>query len=262
MKADHVDVAAGKTAARNRAFAHIGIAVAVIIAGLVAKSQLAWVANYPEKWIIPLKNWITDFFEWIVYSVKFFAGTPYEFVPTDITRDSIKILEYLLSFAEGVFFSGFSLGVAPIPWVTVVGLAFILGYWVAGWRVALIVGGSFLYLSVFGVWQPSMDTFSLVLVTVPFVFTVGLGLGIGVAKSRRVEKFITPFFDLMQAMPPFAYMVPIVVLFGIGDVPAMLAVGVFAIPPVARCVALGLKTVPKEVVEAGEMMGCSNRQML
>jgi glycine betaine/proline transport system permease protein len=209
-----------------------------------------------------LKKWITDFFEWLVYEVKFFEGSQYEFVPTDVTRGMIKVFEYQLSFTDGLFFNGFKIGIAPLPWITIVGLMFILGHWVAGWRVAMIAGGSFLYLALFSVWRPAMDTFSLVLITVPFVFCVGLALGIWIAKSARAEKLITPLFDLMQAMPPFAYMVPIVVLFGIGDVPAMLAVAVFAVPPVARCIALGLKTVPKEVIEAGEMAGCSERQLL
>ena len=262
METEHIDIAQEKAAARKRLFLHLGIAIAIIVAGLAAKSQFSWVAKYPRKWVLPLKNWITDFFEWVVYGVKFFEGTTYQFVPTDITRGMIVPFKYILSFMEGVFFNGFEGGADPIPWVTVVGLMFILGHWVGGWRVALIVGGSFLYLSIIGVWLPSMDTFSLVMVTVPFVFIAGLGLGIWVAKSRRVENFMTPVFDFMQAMPPFAYMVPIVVLFGIGDVPAMLAVGVFAIPPVARCIALGLKSVPNEVVEAGEMIGCSERQML
>lgn len=251
-----------QSAGRRRTLLHVGLAVLIIIGGLIAKDHLSWVVKYPRKWVIPLKNWITDFFEWLVYGVKFFEGTKYEFVPTDVTRGMIKIFEYQVSFTEGLLFNGFRVGIDPLPWVTVVGLMFILGHWVAGWRVSLIVGGSFLYLSLFSVWQPSMDTFSLVLVAVPFVFSVGVVLGIWVAKSARIEKMVTPLFDLMQAMPPFAYMVPIVVLFGIGDVPAMLAVAVFAVPPVARCVSLGLKTVPKEVVEAGEMMGCTNHQML
>lgn len=257
-----IDIEHNLALARKRTLTHVGIAIAIIVGGLLAKGQFDWIAKYPKKWVIPLKVWITDFFEWLVYGVTFFEGTSYQFVPTDITRGMIKIFEYQVSFTEGLFFNGFRIGIEPLPWITVVGLMFILGHWVAGWRISLIVGGSFLYLSLFSVWQPSMDTFSLVLVTVPFVFTVGLALGIWVAKSARAEKMLTPMFDLMQAMPPFAYMVPIVVLFGIGDVPAMLAVAVFAVPPVARCVALGLKTVPHEVIEAGEMTGCTERQML
>lgn len=247
---------------RRRNVVHALIALSIIVAGILAKNQFAWAEKYPRGWVIPLKNWITDFFEWLVYGVKFFEGTSYEFVPTDVTRGMIKIFEYQLSFTDGLFFNGFRIGVEPLPWITVVGMMAILGHWIAGWRLALLAGGSFLYLSVFSVWRPAMDTFSLVLLTVPVVFAIGLLLAIWMSRSVRVERVVTPFFDLMQAMPPFAYMVPIVVLFGIGDVPAMLAVSVFAVPPVARCILLGLQTVPHEVIEAGEMAGCSPRQML
>ena len=251
-----------RTAARWRLLRYMSVAALIIIAGILAKSQFAWVQEFPRGWQIPLQKWITAFFEWLVYEVKFFPGTGYEFAPTDITRGAIKIFAYQIAFTKGLLFDGFRFGLDPIPWVTVVGLMTILGHWVAGWRLALFIGSLFLYLALFSVWQPSMDTFALVLVAVPFVFSVGVLLGILIAKSPRIEKFVTPCFDLMQAMPPFAYMVPIVVLFGIGDVPAMLAIAVFAIPPVARCVSLGLKTVPSEVVEAGQMMGCSSFQLL
>ncbi len=244
------------------ALRYLGLAMVIIIAGIIAKGQLGWVEKYPRKWVIPLKDWISQFFEWIVYEVRFFEGSRFEFIPTDITRGFVNLMEYPLNFTENLFFKGFEFGVDPLPWITFVGLAFIIGYWVAGWRTALIVGGAFLYLALFSVWQPSMDTFSLVIITVPFVFIIGLFLGILIAKNKFAEKIFTPMFDLMQAMPPFAYMVPIVVLYGIGDVPAMIATAVFAIPPVARCVSLGLKTVPDNIVEAGLMMGCNERQML
>lgn len=246
---------------RKTLFTQLGIAAAIIILGILVKSQFEWVVKYPRKWVIPLKDWISDFFEWLVYEVKFFEGSAIEFVPTDITRGFVSLMNYPLNFTESLFFKGFQAGADPIPWITFVGLAFILGHWVAGWGASLVVGGGFLYLALFSVWQPSMDTFSLVIITVPFVFIIGLFLGISISKSKRMETFLTPVFDLMQAMPPFAYMVPIVVLYGIGDVPAMIATAIFAIPPVARCVALGLKAVPENVIEAGEMMGCSVRQM-
>lgn len=107
-----------------------------------------------------------------------------------------------------------------------------------------------------------MQTFSLVIVTVPLVFLIGLLLGILMARYRRIESLITPLFDILQSMPPFAYMVPIVVLYGVGNVPAMVATAVFAVPPVARCVVLGLKGISHELIEAGLMMGCTPLQLL
>ena len=80
--------------AGRRMLMHVGIAAAIIVVGIIVKDQFSWVAKYPRKWVIPLKNRITDFFEWLVYGVRFFVGTRFEFVPTDITRGMIKIFEY------------------------------------------------------------------------------------------------------------------------------------------------------------------------
>ncbi|MFT5644387.1 MAG: glycine betaine/proline transport system permease protein [Janthinobacterium sp.] len=234
----------------------------IVLGGRLAHQHLAWVASYPSAWVLPLDGWIGAFFEWIVYELKFFSGTAFEFSVRDVTRGFVSVLRYPLSFTEALFFSGFNERVPALPWVTVVGLAAILGHWAGGWRTALVGALSFLYLAVFGVWEASMQTFSLVIVTVPLVFAIGLLLGIWMARVRRFETMVTPLFDMLQSMPPFAYMVPIVVLYGIGNVPAMVATAVFAVPPVARCVALGLKSVSHELTEAGLMMGCTPLQLL
>src|SRR3546814_7706370 len=92
-----------------------------------------------------------------------------------------------------------------------------------------------------------MQTFSLVLITVPLVFLLGLIAGILMNRSPHFKSVITPLFDVLQSMPPFAYLVPIVVLYGVGNVPAMIATALFAVPPVARCIALGLGGVSKGV---------------
>src|SRR5690606_23741698 len=131
-----------------------------------------------------------------------------------------------------------------------------------GWRSALLGAVAFTYLALFGVWKASMQTFSLVLVTVPMVFLIGLIAGVLMSKSRRFKNAVTPLFDILQSMPPFAYLVPIVVLYGVGNVPAMIATALFAVPPVARCIALGLESVRHGVLEAGRMMGCTRWQLL
>ncbi|MFT6589548.1 MAG: glycine betaine/proline transport system permease protein [Rhodoferax sp.] len=253
-------------ASQLRAFRRLlGLAllvVLIVLAGRVANEQLTWVTRYPSAWILPLSDWIATFFEWLVYELRFFSGTTFEFSPRDVTRGFVSLLSYPLAFTESLFFSGFNDQMPALPWVTVVGLAALLGHWAGGWRAALTGGLAFLYLAVFGVWEASMQTFSLVIVTVPLVFLIGLLLGILMARYRRIESLITPLFDILQSMPPFAYMVPIVVLYGVGNVPAMVATAVFAVPPVARCVVLGLKGISHELIEAGLMMGCTPLQLL
>ena len=237
-------------------------ALAIIVLGQVAAGQVGWVAKYPSGWTLPLKEWIDAFFEWVVYDARFFEGTALEFTARNLTRGFAAWLSYPLSLSESLFFNGFSVGVAALPWITVTGLATLLGHWLGGWRTALLAALAFTYLAVFGVWQPSMQTFALVVITVPMVFLIGLVLGIFMSKSPRFKRLVTPLFDILQSMPPFAYLVPIVVLYGVGNVSAMIATALFAVPPVARCVALGLETVSSGVLEAGRMMGCTRWQLL
>lgn len=237
-------------------------AIVIILLGQFAVSRLAWVEQYPSDWVLPLKGWIDSFFEWLVYGVQFFGGTSFEFTPRDLTRGFSGLLAYPLGLSESLFFDGFSKQVPALPWITVVGLAALLGHWLGGWRSALFGAAAFTYLALFGVWQASMQTFSLVLVTVPIVFSIGLVAGVLMSKNQHFKNAVTPLFDILQSMPPFAYLVPIVVLYGVGNVPAMIATALFAVPPVARCISLGLERVGKGVLEAGQMMGCTRWQLL
>lgn len=253
---------AGSLRASRRLLGLALMVILIVVLGRVANEQFAWVTRYPTAWVLPLSDWIATFFEWLVYEVRFFRGTGLEFSPRDVTRGFVSLLSYPLTFTESLFFSGFSDRMPALPWVTVVGLAALVGHWAGGWRAALTGGLSFLYLAVFGVWEASMQTFALVTVAVPLVFLIGLLLGILMARYRRIESLVTPLFDIVQSMPPFAYMVPIVVLYGVGNVPAIVATAVFAVPPVARCVVLGLKGISHELIEAGLMMGCTPLQLL
>lgn len=149
-----------------------------------------------------------------------------------------------------------------VPWVAIV-LGFgILGHWVGGWRLALTAVLCMGYLGVTGLWRESMKTFSLVVVAVPFSALLGLWLGVWVTRSKRAAKIITPVFDLMQATPHLAYLVPVVVMFGAGQVPALIATVIFAMPPMARCTILAIQTVPSDITESGRMSGCTPRQLL
>lgn len=249
------------TTAQHRLWYWIA-ALAIIVLGQFSVSRLDWVAQYPSDWVLPIQDWIDSFFEWLVYGVRFFDGTSWAFTPRDLTRGFSALLAYPLWLTESLFVSGFSKYVPALPWITVVGLAALLGHWLGGWRSALLGAIAFMYLAVFGVWQASMQTFSLVLITVPLVFLIGLVAGVFMSKSQHFKNVVTPLFDILQSMPPFAYLVPIVVLYGVGDVPAMIATALFAVPPVARCIALGLDSVRDGVLEAGQMMGCTRWQLL
>lgn len=152
--------------------------------------------------------------------------------------------------------------VKPLPWVAVVAGFAIFAHWVGGWRLSILVAVCMSYLAFTGLWRESMKTFSLVAVAVPFSAVLGLFLGVWVTRSERAARVLGPMFDVMQATPHLAYLVPVVVMFGAGQVPALIATVIFAMPPMARCTILALQTVPSDVVESGEMNGCTKRQML
>ena len=149
-----------------------------------------------------------------------------------------------------------------IPWIAVV-LGFgIFGHWVGGWRTALLAIACMGYLAFTGLWRESMKTFSLVVVAVPFSALLGLWLGVWATRSKRALRIVTPMFDLMQATPHLAYLVPVVVMFGAGQVPALIATVIFAMPPMARCTILAIGTVPDDIIESGRMSGCTESQLL
>ena len=148
-----------------------------------------------------------------------------------------------------------------LPWTVVAGGAILLGYKLQGKGLAMLAGFSTIYLAVFGQWEPSMQTLSFVLFAAPVSFILGLTLGIWAYKNRKVELTLNPFLNVMQIMPHFSYLVPVMVFFGIGDHAGAIATIIFATPPMVRLTVLGLKRVSPETLEAGMMSGCSNFQL-
>ena len=149
-----------------------------------------------------------------------------------------------------------------LPWTAVVGGAAILGYQLQGIRLALLAGIGFAYLSIFGQWEPSMQTLSFVLVSAPVCFILGLGFGIWGYLNRTVEEALQPILNFMQTLPHFSYLVPIMVLFGVGDHAGAIATIIFATPPMIRLTILGLRKISPDIVDSGLMSGCSKFQLL
>ncbi len=149
-----------------------------------------------------------------------------------------------------------------LPWTVVTGGFAILGYALGGMRLAIFVGGAFVYIAVFGQWQPSMQTLSFVLVAAPVAVSIGMLMGIWAFKSKVVESVLNPLLNMAQIVPHFSYLIPVMVFFGIGDHAGAIATVIFATPPMVRLTLLGLKKVPPETSEAGMMTGCTNWQLM
>ncbi len=172
-------------------------------------------------------------------------------------------VETIVAFTSWDFISTYPWAKLPgLPWTIVAGGAILLGHKLSGKNLAIFAAITMIYISAFGQWKPSMQTLSFVMVAAPISFILGLGFGIWAYKSKRVEKILNPLLNVAQTMPHYSYLVPIMVLFGIGDHAGAIATIIFATPPMVRLTLLGLRKVSPEVIEAGKMSGCTDYQLL
>ncbi|UGA57644.1 ABC transporter permease [Vibrio sp. VB16] len=169
-----------------------------------------------------------------------------------------SIFDPLLSFL--IWFEKLLLGT---PWWIVLLLCTGLVY-VASRSVKLAVACfvSLLLIGYFGMWEDTMRTLSIITVCTFLAIAIGIPIGIAMARSNRVQSVVTPMLDIMQTMPAFVYLIPVVMLLGIGKIPGLIAVIIYAIPPVIRLTNLGIRLVDKEVLEAATAFGSSPWQRL
>jgi len=149
------------------------------------------------------------------------------------------------------------------PWLIIIlimaGLA-----WIGARSWPAVVGtvASFFVIGYFGMWENTMATLAIISVATLVCIVTGIPLGIWMARSDRVQTLITPILDVMQTIPSFVYLIPVVMLLGIGKVPGLLAVCIYAVPPIVRLTNLGIRLVNKEVLEAADAFGANYRQKL
>ncbi len=149
------------------------------------------------------------------------------------------------------------------PWPLVIIVIAVLAW--LGARSWLVVGGtvaSFLAIGYLGMWQDTMATLAIISVATLICIVVGIPVGISMARSDRVQAIITPLLDVMQTIPSFVYLIPVVMLLGIGKVPGLIAVCIYALPPIVRLTNLGIRLVDREVQEAADAFGASYSQKL
>lgn len=149
------------------------------------------------------------------------------------------------------------------PWwlviIVVAGLAYLAS---RSWKLGMGVVVSFLLIGYFGMWDDTMRTMSIILVCTLLAIALGVPIGIAMARSDRTQAIVTPTLDVMQTMPAFVYLIPVVMLLGIGKIPGVIAVIIYAIPPVIRLTNLGIRLVDKDVLEAATAYGASPLQRL
>ncbi len=195
-----------------------------------------------EEAIIPFDDWVNNGIDWLVlhYREVFMNAK----APIDIVLKSIEsFLLFLNPYVVIIFF-------------TLLALQF------ASKKLAFGTFISFMIMGFIGAWEQSMITLSLVATSVLFSILIGLPLGIWCAKNDIADKIIRPVLDAMQTTPAFVYLIPIVMLFGIGNVPGVIVTIIFALPPLIRLTNLGIRQVPEDLIEASRSFGASNTQML
>lgn len=168
------------------------------------------------------------------------------------------ISQGLLSFL--LFFEGLLRG---LSWFWIAGLVFLTGWWLSRRLVfALGMGLGVWLIEALGLWDKGMQTLALVLAAVAVSVIIGLPLGVLMGRSDRFRGFMLPILDAMQTMPSFVYLIPALLLFGLGKVPALIATVIYAVPPMIRLTDLGLRMVQREVMEAAEAFGATSWQRL
>ncbi|MEM7194347.1 MAG: ABC transporter permease subunit, partial [Pseudomonadota bacterium] len=147
----------------------------------------------------------------------------------------------------------------PLILIVVGGLA-----WLGSRSMKIVVGSvvSFLLIGYFGMWEDTMSTLAIVSVATIVCIALGIPLGILMARSERAQAIVTPVLDIMQTIPAFVYLIPVVMLLGIGKVPGLIAVCIYAIPPIVRLTNLGIRLVEKEALEAADAFGANYKQRL
>jgi len=223
-----------------------------------------WAMKYPRAWIVPVKVWISNGMKWLVEDATFGLFTFIE-----LTRSISWLIEQPYKLALTLLSHGLLSGrgsdavqiLPPLTWIAVVAIVVALGRYTKDWALAALAGGCFAYLAFFGQWSGAMVTLASILIAVPFGVAGGLFAGLASYRWPAIERLIRPVLDLMQTVPVFAYLVPILFLFGFGPVSAIVATIVYAMPPMVRITIMALRGVPGEMIDLGNMVGCSQRQM-
>ncbi|MFJ3821404.1 ABC transporter permease [Streptomyces nodosus] len=233
---------------RNRAARKI-VLVVIAAAVLVPLAEARWAGgSWPGALTVDVSKPLAGVGDWVIDN-----------------RDSHPLFLYFfghISNAVVLSVRAVYLTLLAGGWAGVTALGALVAWRVAGVRLALGTAAAFLVCGVLGMWVPTMQTLALMVVAVLASVVVGVLLGLAAGLSDRLDRALRPVLDTMQVLPAFAYLLPVVLVFGIGVPAAVLATVVYAAPPMARLTALGLRGADPEVLEAVESLGATGRQRL
>lgn len=200
--------------------------------------------SFPEGWRIPLRKWTNTFVDWLVANYGDFFRS--------ITDSLLYVLVQVERFLNW------------LPWWSVVLLVGLLVWHASGKRVApaIVLAGLLALVGTFDLWPQMVTTLAIMIVATTATVAIGIPIGIAMARSDRLKRVLQPLLDGMQTMPSFVYLVPVVMFFGLGNVSALFATFVYAVPPLIRLTDLGLRSVDRSLVEAAQTAGATEGQVL
>ncbi|WP_209597826.1 ABC transporter permease subunit [Ruegeria sp. HKCCSP351] len=218
------------------------ITVVVGAVCLALEGVAPWLVKWPAAWELPATQWVGAFLDWFLNLIK----------------PAMRLFSDLMTHPMN--WANFVLG--KTPWPILIGIVTALGWYLGGLSMAALgfLGLSFVLAS--GYWAESMNTLALVAVSVPVALVIGGGIGILANELPKVKTFVQAVLDIMQTVPTFAYLTPLLLLFGFGPVVGLIASAIYAAPPMARNVMLGLERVEPEIKEAAIMSGGTRFQQL
>ncbi|GIS93604.1 MAG: hypothetical protein CM1200mP22_08410 [Dehalococcoidia bacterium] len=198
--------------------------------------------KYPTNFGPEIAGAIDDLIDWLVVNGEWFF---------DGINDNLKIvLNELREF------------LVWIPWPVMISLIFIMGWRLGSMKIGIASALGMVLIGLVNLWEPAMVTIAIMAVSVSIAVILGIPIGILMARSNLFEIILRPILDAMQTMPSFVYLVPGIMLFGLGNVAAILATVLYSIPPCIRLTNLGIRQVNPSVVEAGESFGSTTYQLL
>lgn len=243
------------TGSMTRGQAAIGLLIGAVV--LTVAQYIGW-----------LPNWMHRLPETAIPNFAMVLDIIFNFVKDDLglltfTRTLTEGLEWLLDVSGNIFYGKNRWpNIGPMPWTGLAAIAAVTGYYLGGWRLSLLGGGTMIWTALIGQWTIAMQTMSVLAIAAPLAFVIGLSLGIAAWKYEWVDKTIKPVLSVLQTLPFFTYLLPAVIFFKVGPTAGAVATTIYAIPPMILMTTLGLQKVSPEVVEAGKMSGCSKYQML
>ncbi|MBW1615905.1 MAG: proline/glycine betaine ABC transporter permease [Deltaproteobacteria bacterium] len=192
--------------------------------------------------IIPLDVWFSDLVEWIVGNY----------------RDLFQALKWPVE----QILTSLDKGLNAVPPILMIGIIALIAWKSTGIRMAIFTAFAMLFIGFLGLWSETMTTLAMVLSAVLFCVILGVPIGITSGRRDRFEAGIRPILDAMQTTPAFVYLVPMVMLFSVGNVAGVLATIIFSLPPIIRLTSLGIRQVHPELIEAAQAFGATKRQVL